>query len=729
MTLNFLRLTFILALFSTTSLGQTCVNIGFEDSSFVNWEGLNGIYRDTTFNSIDDPVYDLMPGFDIDGHVITSGFEYDPYSDSTILTVAPGSTHSVRLGDDNVGRRTEWLRYELNAQADEILVYAVAVILEDPNHDPIEQPGLFVRLLDSVGNELDTICGNVTYVPGTNLSGFQTWSQNSNIFYRPWDFAGVDLAPYAGQDITLEFHTRDCELGGHFGYAYVDASCEPRAIQVDYCLGQSDSITFTAPLGFSYLWSNGDTNRSFTILADSSDTLYTCELTSTLTGCSFELEARPEPTFYTNFDVLENSCGEAQLKTTIEINRGNIVNYFWDFGDSTTNADTSILSQPTYTYPGPGRYPVKLIVDDGLGCSSDTLIDTANIYFPPFADFSADTVCLLDSTTFTNQSNVSPNVGSFYVWDFGDGNNDTAQNPIHLYGSDSLKTVTLIVWSDSLQCGDTISKVIEVFPRPTVAFTHLEPDSCIPHQVNFLNLSTADSVYPIDNYVWSFGNEDSSIATAPTYVYQDPGLFTVYLKATDVNGCNDSSIVLDYILVAPIPEADFTVSDTAVHINNAEVIFENQSNSADTYQWLFGSVGNSGAGTSTDRDPVWEFKSSGDYRVKLTAISDFGCFDTAFLNVNVIDDRTFLPNVITPNGDGVNDAFEMQVDLTSVTKFQCTIFNRWGSEVFRSTTPGFSWEGRVNGESLPSGVYYYEIEYLGFEDKEFGLRGSVQLLR
>lgn len=728
-------LLFIFCLFiSVSSSAQSCFNIGFEDSSIVSWVPFFGTYQDTDGFTPPppNPVYLVTPGVEATGHVITSGFEYDPQSDSLVTTVAPGSEHSLRLGNSSAGRKTEWIQYTTTVDSSNlILVYGVAVLLNNPptGHEDQEKPGLFVQILDSTGAILDSNCGVVSYIAGVGLPGFVDQQANSNIKIRPWDFAGIDLLPYIGQQITVDFRTRDCSQGAHFGYGYIDAGCFPREIKVDYCLGQSDTITFTAPLGFSYLWSNGDTNQSFSVLADSADPIYTCTLTSTLTGCSFSLDAVTEPTFYSNFDLTETSCGEATIRPQLDINRGSIANYFWDFGDSTTLADTSNLVQPTYTYPQPGKYTVILIADDGLGCSSDTLIDTVNIYFPPVANFLADTVCLTDSTTFTNLSTFSANVGTFFDWTFGDGGIDTSFAPQHLYGSDSLKTVQLIVWSDSLQCGDTISKLIQVYPRPNVSFFKIEPDSCTPHEVNFINTSTADSIYPISSYQWSFGNLDSSNVANPTYVYQDAGLYTVYLSAIDVNGCIDSSTFIDYIQVYPIPTADFTVSDSSVYITEAEVLFENQSNNADTYQWVFGSKSNANAGTSIETNPSWTFTRSGAYRVNLLAVSNFGCFDTAFKTINVIDDRTFLPNVITPNGDGFNDAFVLKVDLNSISAFKIQIFNRWGAQVYQASSAGFSWDGTVNGEELPSGIYYYDIEYVGFEDNDFAIRGSVQLLR
>jgi gliding motility-associated-like protein len=738
----------LFSLLSLFSFSQSCPNIGFEDSNFVGWEGLNGRYVDSVYRDSvaalpppapfqwggTNPVYHISNGFTPTGHVIMSGVEYDPYTDSTVLTVAPGSDFSVRLGNDGTGARTEWLTYTTTIDSNNLLfVYAVAIVLEDPlnNHTIDQRPGFFVRVLDSAGNELDTVCGKIGYIPGTaGVDDFLNWSQDTNFKYRPWDFAGLDLLPFIGQEVTIEFASRDCSRTGHFGYAYIDGNCFPRQIDVDYCLGQSDSITFTAPLGFGYLWSSGDTTQTIKILADSADTLYTCTLTSTLTGCSFTLDARPDPTFYSNFSITETSCGEAIIFPTLDINRGSIASYFWNFGDTTTTNDTSTAIQPSYTYPGPGKYEVILIADDGLGCFSDTLRDSVNIYFPPQAMFTHDTVCFGDTTFFSNLSDVSYNVVSSYLWDFGDSSTiDTNFSPTYVYEDDTAFNVTLIVWSDSIQCGDTLTQQVLVHPRPDVDFYKIEPDSCIPHEVHFVNTSTFSDSSAILTYIWNFGNDTLSNALNPVYIYNQPGIYSPHLIAIDTFGCSDSIQVIDLIRVAEIPEAIFSADSVEVHISNAVIGFSNMSAAADAYLWTFGDSTNNGVGSSEETDPIWTFNNAGYYNVQLLAYSFYGCFDTATLNIHVVDDRMKLQNVITPNGDGLNDVFYFNGEKSSLSNFNCAIFNRWGTMIYETRNPSFHWDGTTNGEFVTPGTYFYTLEYTGYKGRLFQYRGEITLIR
>lgn len=721
-------LSLIFSCIAALSFAQSCPNIGFEDSTLIGWEGDTGTWNTTTTN--------LSPGLGGLRHVIKyDKNEFDPWSDSNLRVVAPGSEYSLKLGYgiNQGGGRIQQISYELNVDSiNSLLVYGVAIVLNDGGHPQIQQPKFEVTVLDTAGNLLDSVCGKISYTADTAISGFQTSSLVNGgeaVLYRDWEFAGIDLANYIGQDVIINFESRSCPFSAHFGYAYIDASCFPRDIQVDYCLGQSDTITFKAPFGFDYLWSTGDTTQSFKVLADSSDTLYTCTLTSTLTGCSFVLDARPDPTFYSNFSIAEKSCGEATITPTLDINRGSIAGYFWNFGDSTTLADTATSSQPSYTYPGPGKYEVTVIANDGNGCFSDTLRDSVNIYFPPQASFTFDTACFGDTTIFTNLSDVSFNVISNFLWDFGDSSAiDTNFNPSYVYKDDTTFNVTLIVWSDSLQCGDTLEQTILVNPRPIVDFYKIEPDSCIPHEVHFVNTSTFKDSSSIINYTWNFGNDSLSNVLNPVFVYNQPGIFSPKLIAIDTFGCIDSLQLTDLIRVAEIPEAIFNADSVEVHISNPVIGFNNLSAAADGYIWTFGDSTNIGVGTSDENEPIWKFSSAGIYNVELLAYSIYGCYDTATLTIKVIDDRLSLSNVITPNGDGVNDVFYFNGNRTSLSNFSCQIFNRWGSLIYETSYPSFNWDGTVNGELVAPGTYFYVIDYVGFKSKPFSYRGEITVL-
>ena len=77
------------------------------------------------------------------------------------------------------------------------------------------------------------------------------------------------------------------------------------------------------------------------------------------------------------------------------------------------------------------------------------------------------------------------------------------------------------------------------------------------------------------------------------------------------------------------------------------------------------------------------------------------------------DAKLDVPNIITPNGDGVNDLFVIPalLDPAAYPKNQVLIFNRWGDEVFRSNGAyKNNWDGTFNGEDLPADTYFYIIE-------------------
>jgi gliding motility-associated-like protein len=87
------------------------------------------------------------------------------------------------------------------------------------------------------------------------------------------------------------------------------------------------------------------------------------------------------------------------------------------------------------------------------------------------------------------------------------------------------------------------------------------------------------------------------------------------------------------------------------------------------------------------------------------------------------DARCQAPNVITPNGDNINDTFVVPclLDTGRFPESQVIIFNRWGDEVFRSSTPyRNNWDGRFNGQDLPADTYFYVINFGDGEPRQTG---------
>jgi gliding motility-associated-like protein len=86
-----------------------------------------------------------------------------------------------------------------------------------------------------------------------------------------------------------------------------------------------------------------------------------------------------------------------------------------------------------------------------------------------------------------------------------------------------------------------------------------------------------------------------------------------------------------------------------------------------------------------------------------------------------------FPTVITPNNDGKNDLFVINFLEQIYPDLQVTIFNRWGSVVFKSTGYEVPWDGTYNGEPLPMGTYFYRIELNDSEEKVY--TGPISIIR
>src|SRR5688572_10137187 len=87
-----------------------------------------------------------------------------------------------------------------------------------------------------------------------------------------------------------------------------------------------------------------------------------------------------------------------------------------------------------------------------------------------------------------------------------------------------------------------------------------------------------------------------------------------------------------------------------------------------------------------------------------------------------------VPNVFTPNYDGLNDVF--QVKLERISNFNCTVFNRYGVKIYEWNALNGNWDGTTtSGMRVPDGVYFYVIEATGADGKSYTEKGFVQVLR
>ena len=169
-----------------TQLQSTCTNLDFEAGNFIGWTGRTGSCC---------PISMFSNGIVTGQHTIMSGPGFDPHSNNQIPVVAPGGVYSARLGNDNTGAEAEQLSYSFQVTPQtELFIYRYAVVLEDPVHDPLEQPRFEIRVYDQNGNPVG--CGTYNVVSGAGIPGFQTWydmATGSDIHFKTWTTVGIDL--------------------------------------------------------------------------------------------------------------------------------------------------------------------------------------------------------------------------------------------------------------------------------------------------------------------------------------------------------------------------------------------------------------------------------------------------------------------------------------------------------------------------------------------------------
>ena len=612
---------------------QGCYNADFELGNFNGWQGKRGDCCPITLpnNGITNGRQTIMsPGI-------------DPNTCGGLSTVYSGN-FSARLGNDNVGAQAEGLTFTFTVTPQSTLVqYAYAVVFEDPGHTDDEQPRFNSRVRLPDGSII--ACTDYMVTAASNLSGFQSCpgidaqGDPVNIAWRDWSTVTVDLTAYVGQTVTLEFETGDCSLGGHFGYAYIDAIyCTANEIDVQYCINQTTAI-LSAPPGFtSYLWETGETTQTISVNPALYNTL-SCFLT-TATGCELTLTAALQPTVPTpSFTYIGECQGIFNFTNTSTISNNGQGTYLWNFGDNTT----STLFNTSHTYLTPGVYTVTLTIITDNGCS-DQIYQNIQVYPIPSASFISSDNCFGNPTSFINTTIPELGYTMDYLWLFGNNITSVSQSPIYTYTNYGTYNVELIVGIQGTNCKDTLTDVVNIRQNPIASF--ISQNSCQGITTQFLNNSQVPSWSISNQYLWSFGEFGStSLLSNPTYTYSSDGTYNVSLLVLSTDGSlSCSSNINNPVIIYPNPVSNFIAPISGCV--NESISFTNLSTISSTsqiinYVWNFGDNITSNIPNSSHI-----YTSPGVYNITLTVTSNFGCVGTfqKQITINPLPTVSFSPN-------------------------------------------------------------------------------------
>lgn len=403
------------------------------------------------------------------------------------------------------------------------------------------------------------------------------------------------------------------------------------------------------------------------------------------------------------------------------------VKFYWDFGDG--SVDTTSTFTTEHTFNTVGVYTVKLISEDSTKCnirdSAYVQIIAGDKIATP--DFTFNKVLPCESLTmrFTNTSSATS--GSFgtrtFVWDYGDGSApDTANfNPprLHTYAAPGTYFVTLSI-IDTNFCNTPVTDTQRINLNPLVKAIFSTPAmGCAPYNASFSNQSLAGT-----DWLWEFGDGNTSTDFEPVHVYQNPGTYRVRLIASDTSTCNkvDTSAYFT-IEVYEKPTAIISSWGPNPPRENTPVDFGNGSINATRFEWDFGD-----GETSSEIAPSHQYISTGSFEVRLVAFNAAGCSDTTYENVQVIIVPLLdVPNAFTPGKFGENAV--VSVKGFGIASMDWRIYNRYGQLVFNSTSVKLGWDGMFRGKLQPMDVYTYTLDVRFSDGKTLRKTGDISLLR
>ena len=396
-----------------------------------------------------------------------------------------------------------------------------------------------------------------------------------------------------------------------------------------------------------------------------------------------------------------------------------------------------------------GFMTYNIHVMDELGCIYDT-VNHMEVVGHPEPNLGPDfNICYGDITVLDPHYDQDGAEGqtTAYHWSTGD---ETKTIEALTAGDYFVHIATTSESGLTCEGSDTIH--LDMFEKPILNFDLPELSGCAPLNLRIENNSTPEG----SSFAWyimtidDFGNLNtaySSTLTSPTFQLKDPGLYSVAVKMITPDGCRDSITMWNYIEVNPQPLAEFE-ADPAISMLNENGGVVNFVNYADpsivtggsgSFYWDFGD----GTIDSTHFDDPHTYTTWGDFNVTLHVESNSGC-SSEITHTVVIEQDLIFPNVITPNGDGINDVFAIENLNTNVNpedpdgyrNNRLMIHDRWGNKVYDAKNyDTYANDGTIypgsqifDGSGLSDGTYFYTFHYKG-KAKTITYNGSLTIIR
>lgn len=549
--------------------------------------------------------------------------------------------------------------------------------------------------------------------------------------------------------------------------------------------------------GLSYLWdfgiadSTSDTSTQATPTYTYPDTgIYNIKLhVANLQGCEDSTTSVISifPGFIPDFSVY-GSCvkNDYQFTDLTKTSYGYVNSWYWNFGDVSATADTSVTQNPKYLYPNSGTKNVTLTVTNSKGCI-DTITKPVNVVDNPVITlpFSDTLICSIDTlqlqssastptATYSWQPNyniLNANSATPFVYPKDTTTYSVTINDKGCIAKDSvtvnvINKVLLNIGPDTTICK---TDSIQFFPSTNALYFTWSPATGLndPNIKNAVatpllnttysllasvgNCSATDKInvqtvpYPValvsadtticygattmlsgniegTYYTWAPANSLLNANTL-TPVAGPQNTTTYILSVTDTIGCPKPTN--DSVVVNVIPPVKaFAGNDTSIVANQP---LQLNASGGELYTWSPAT----GLNNPAIPNPVLTLGSGYDsvtYHLKAATSENCVGYDDITVHVFETKPDIFIPTAFTPNRDGLNDVLTPKAaGLRQFLYFR--IYNRWGQMLFSTNEQDKGWNGTFGGEKQPSGTYVFIAEGIDYLGKSLQKKGTVVLIR
>lgn len=510
------------------------------------------------------------------------------------------------------------------------------------------------------------------YATGATVVGW-TWKQFNllNCYYCP-DPSAIELLS------TTDFVVTGTDSLGCKNSDSVLVSIIPlpngNVTASSYHICNGDSVLLTASGGKAYIWNTGQTTSAVWFKPDK-DSIFGVRVL--VGGCADSIlrEVSVYPPFPMTLTINSDSICPGQSAL---LSAGGGSSYHWSTGDTTSSITVSPALSATYTVQ----------INNGE-CTEDTIASVIVIPLPPVNINAPDSICIGATATLNASGWLT------YLWSNNATSSSIMVNPVN--------TTTYTVTAHFSRCSkDTVITIYVKAVNGAISYDSVICPGSVVH-ITALGGST---------YLWSTGSIASNIAI-PGNSNKDTAFYVVVTN----QGCADtvkgevhySNVILIHVCCDTIIDGGTSAYLTAF--------------GATYYSW----TPVTGLNCDTCSSVIANPDVTTTYSV--TGSDTNGCIGVSEVTVTVAApcNNFIIPNVFTPNGDGINDDFVIKASETK--DYTIIIYDRWGKTMFTNNSPDIYWTGaNPDGDNAPDGVYFYIIKYT-CSGKGYSKKGFVQIIR